>query len=86
VREEDWQRAGALMDMSSATYRSLLTCSAGAAAQGNLMRGRAEGEREVVKAGVLRGAAVRRVAGVIMRKIAGTGRRREARCARRWPA
>lgn len=73
MREEDWQRAGVLIDVSATTYRALVEVQRRAAAQGNAMRGQAEADREVIKSDALRDRAVQRAAGVIMAKIGRDG-------------
>ena len=69
IREEDWQRAETVMDVSDGTYDRLIDAQHQAARQANTMRAKGEAERELIKDDVIRDQAVVRVATAIMRKV-----------------
>jgi hypothetical protein len=70
VRADDWTLAGQLMAVSDATRAAVQDALATAAASSNLARGRAEGEREVVKADTVAAAELRRAGQGVMRFLA----------------
>ncbi|GFG73586.1 hypothetical protein [Mycobacterium botniense] len=69
VTEEDWDLAGVVMSVSNASRTEVQAALKTKAGEANRMRGRADAEREVVKADVLREKAITRVAEGIRRKL-----------------
>lgn len=73
ISEADWQRAGVLMVLSDATRQSVRNELTAKAAQVNVSRGRAEGERAEVAEQTKVDRAVARVAENIAKKLAANG-------------
>lgn len=69
VTDEDWDLAGVVMSVSTATRTEVQAALKTKARSANRERGRQDAEREVVKADVLRERAITRVAEGICRKL-----------------